>query len=172
MTEFLDAQQFGTRLRVDLAACSHCHIAVSYVRTSGIEPLLNLDAQQIEHSQIVTCTDFGITEPDALSTLLRHGYRIRAFQRPGLHAKVWLVFYDKEPPVMYLGSSNLSRSATSTNVEANVRLLDMATIEPAIRWFSSLATSQLTVDVNPEWIEAYRAIRKTVQPPYRCKLPN
>ena len=164
LTEFLDAITFGEKLCDDLANCSHFHIAVSYVRTSGIKPLLKLAPRQLEHSQVITCTDFGITEPEALLALLRHGYRIRAFRKPGLHAKVWIIYFDDQPPVLYLGSSNLSLSATSTNVEANVRILDSKTIEQAIKWFSSLATSQLTVDVDKQWIESYNALRSDLKP--------
>jgi HKD family nuclease len=153
--KFLDASNFGNELSKDLTKCSYFHVAVSYIRLSGIQPLLALTSEQIENSQIITCTDFGITEPKALYELINCGYRIRVFRDAGLHAKSWITFFPDRSTVLYVGSSNLSHSAISSNTEANLRTTDPAAIETAIRWFSDLATSNLTHEIDTNWIQAY-----------------
>lgn len=164
MSEFLDAAGFGAHLKADLARCSYFHVAVSYIRRSGIQPLLQLTPQQLEHSQIITCTDFGITEPEALLALTDYGYRIRCFKNSGLHSKVWILYFSNDSPTLYIGSSNLSYSATSSNIEANVKLRDLTVVDTTVKWFASLGASDLTFDINKEWIDLYKKMRTTVVP--------
>lgn len=165
MSTFLDAAAFGTSLSTDLKNCSHFHCAVSYIRQSGIGALVAQCPEQIEHSQIVTCTDFGITEPSALRDLVNRGYRVRSYLKTGLHSKVWVLFFpDDQLPVLYVGSSNLSHSAASSNIEGNIRTQEPETVEEAIRWLSTLGSSELVSDIDLAWIDAYEKVRSPVEP--------
>ena len=164
MSKFLDATAFGSSLGNDLNDCSHFHCAVSYIRKSGIGALIGRSQEQIENSQIVTCTDFGITEPAALRDLVNKGYRVRSYLQTGLHSKVWVVFFPDQSPVLYVGSSNLSHSASSSNIEANLRTQEPETVEDAIRWLSTLGSSELVSDIDLDWIGAYEKERSPVEP--------
>lgn len=167
MTEFLDSRSFGERLARDLPRCCSFRVAVSYIRLSGISVLLKASSEQVSRSLIITCTDFGITEPEALRALLKHGYDLRAFIAPGLHAKVWLLrFLDREP-IVFVGSSNLSLSAVSKNVEANVRVDQSESVAKATVWFEELTHPGITVKINDRWIEEYQNLRALAPPQER-----
>lgn len=163
MNTFLDAAAFGSSISKDLGNCSHLHCVVSYIRKSGIEELIKLNSTQVEHSQIVTCTDFGITEPEALRNLINKGYRVRSYLKTGLHSKVWVLFFLNQPPVLYVGSSNLSLAAASSNIEANIRTQEPEVVENTIRWLSALAASELVSDIDLSWIEAYEKVRPSIE---------
>jgi hypothetical protein len=126
---------------------------------SGIQPLLNVRKEIAIQSQIFTCIDYGFTEPEALEKLIDHGYRIKCYKKTGLHAKVWVIYHIQKPTVVFLGSSNLSCKATSTNLEANTRIVELSCVREAEDWLLSFDKDDNFIHVDLNWVAEYRKNR-------------
>lgn len=153
--EFLDAVGFRERLEADLSKCCFFTCVVSYVLNSGIKPLLKLKRSVASKSIVYTCDDFGITEPEALQKLVEHGYQVKCYGKTGLHAKAWILYFKDKQNIIYLGSSNLSEAATSSNIEANARIKDMLFVKSVESWLTSICTIDQFFTVDSNWIMEY-----------------
>lgn len=154
--------------------------AVAYVTREGARRLVEELSARIGPTwpaipkTIVTCFDFGTTEPGALEYLQNNGFEvrianlgadgaIRIMSNPSsFHPKVYLAPDDVTVHAV-IGSANLSRRALSVNTEA-VTAVDLDPADAEATWTEIAANS---VELTPELLQAYRDVRpqQRVAPP-------
>lgn len=115
-----------TTLKNRLQDCQGYSMSVAFVTTSGvaciIEQLKNLDETGIR-GKILTSTYLNFTQPEALRRLLQfHHLELRIETKNQFHSKGYLFELDQGNFDLVLGSSNLTQSALTTNIELNVKL--------------------------------------------------
>lgn len=146
--------------------------AVAYVTREGARRLVDEFAARMGATWpaipkiLVTCFDFGTTEPGALEYLQNNGFEvrianlgadgaIRIMSNPSsFHPKVYLA-PDNRTVRAVIGSANLSRRALSVNTEA-VTAVDLDPAEAEATW-DQIAMN--AVELTPELLEAYREVR-------------
>jgi len=153
--------------------------AVAYVTREGARRLVDELAARVGPTwpaipkTLVTCFDFGTTEPGALEYLQNNGFEvrianlgadgaIRMFNPSSFHPKVYLAPDDVTVHAV-IGSANLSRRALSVNTEA-VTTVDITLAEAETTWAEIAANS---VELTAELLQAFRDIRpqQRVAPP-------
>jgi len=101
-------------------------LAVAYVRKGGV----GLVEKEVSHLckrggslRVLTCIDFGLTEPAALETLMDHGARVRIARLAdrAYHPKVYLG-RGRSGPRTLVGSANLTAAGLVRNVEGGVEV--------------------------------------------------
>lgn len=153
-------------------ATTEFRAAVAYVTREGAQRLvLELEdrigaAWPAIPKTLVTCFDFGTTEPAALEYLSGNGFEvrianlgadgaIRIMSNPSsFHPKVYLASNDSTVRAI-VGSANLSRRALGVNTEA-VTAVDLDPSEVEATWSEIVADS---VELTSELLEAYREVR-------------
>ena len=157
-----------------LAACfpraERVDIAVAFVMQRGVECLLPYFEDLLERRgslRIVTGDYFGVTEPNALETLLDlgAGSECRVFESNGqsFHPKAYRFDFVGGDGVAFVGSSNMSRAALGDGVEWNYRIVssrDATGYASLCREFERLFVHEKTLPLSHEWIQAYRRTRR------------
>ncbi|WP_407345314.1 DUF3427 domain-containing protein [Pengzhenrongella phosphoraccumulans] len=116
-----------SQLRSEIASASSIDLVMAFIRRSGIAPLLDPLRKHCESGRtlrVLTTTYTDSTEREALEQLAALGAEVRVSYDIGstrLHAKAW-VFHRRPFSTAYVGSSNLTRSATVTGLEWNLRV--------------------------------------------------
>ena len=162
--------------------------AVAYVTREGARRLVLELADRVGAAwpdipkTLVTCFDFGTTEPAALEYLSDIGFEvrianlgadgtIRIMSNPSsFHPKLYLATNDSTVCAV-IGSANLSRRALSVNTEA-VTAVDLDPSDADAMWSGIVADS---VELTPELLEAYRKIRprqRATPPPDEPPVPS
>jgi superfamily II DNA or RNA helicase/HKD family nuclease/diadenosine tetraphosphate (Ap4A) HIT family hydrolase len=154
-------------------------IAVAFTLRSGLvllQPHLQDLLDREGELRILTGDYLGATDPDALLRLLDLSGRVqcRMFETDGassagafagsFHPKAYLFQHSDGSGAAFVGSSNLSRSALTTGIEWNYRLLqseDRGGWNEVRQAFESLFSSAYTVPLTVEWIQRYRDRRAT-----------
>ncbi|WP_419925481.1 hypothetical protein [Candidatus Poriferisocius sp.] len=147
-------------------------VAVAYATREGVRTLVAAIADQVGENwsaipkTVITCFDFGHTEPVAIELLQENGFevrianleadgKIRLRSNPSsFHPKLYLA-YRPERVQAVVGSANLSRRALSVNVEA-VSVVDLDLQEAEVIWTALEAGSVLLSD---EMLNDYRESR-------------
>lgn len=161
--------------------------AVAYVTREGARRLVLELADRVGETWpampkiLVTCFDFGTTEPAALEYLLAEGFEvrianlgadgtIRIMSNPSsFHPKLYLATTDSTVHAV-IGSANLSRRALSVNTEA-VTAVDLDPSDAEATWSGIVADS---VELTSELLEAYREMRpsqRKAPPPDEPPVP-
>jgi len=117
-------EKFINILKGCLRECLECKIAVAYIRNSGVNPIITaLENLQKKGGKIkiLTSDQMGITERDAIESLLEIGAEIKVFVdlKKVFHPKAY-IFKGSKKSEYILGSSNISRSAFFDGVEWNL----------------------------------------------------
>lgn len=116
--------------------------AVSFTRCSGLGLIIDPLREMIERNgrvQLLTSTYQSITQPEALSALLKLKGLECFLQdgRTGFHSKFWL--FDKtKKGECWAGSSNLSKGGLADNIEWNLRSVEGAVVDQTRLQFQSL----------------------------------
>ena len=168
------------------AHISNVRIASAYVTLGGSEMLLSCLSEYLTQERInkipktlITCLDFGITEPEALqhwgslpNTIVRvAGADLLAggslFPAHAFHPKVY-AFGQRGPRAnVVIGSANMTSRGFSINTEAVWVEKNVAAKQvDAVFAFASAGTAPLTKDL----ISAYKAPRRRQPPPRQLKL--
>jgi HKD family nuclease len=147
-------------------------VAVAYVTREGARTLVHTLRERAGESwagipkTIITCFDFGHTEPGALDYLREQGFRIR-IANLGADGGIRLMSNPSSfHPKLYfastgisvlavVGSANLSRRALTVNAEAVTSI--QVDIQEAARIWDVIAGN--SVALTPELLEAYRRVR-------------
>jgi superfamily II DNA or RNA helicase/diadenosine tetraphosphate (Ap4A) HIT family hydrolase/HKD family nuclease len=160
-----------------LARSKVADIAVAFTLRSGLD-LLQPHLQDLLDREgelrILTGDYLGATDPDALLRLLdlRGRVQCRMFETDrvssagafagSFHPKAYLFQHIDGSGAALIGSSNLSRSALTSGIEWNYRLLqpqDSAGWSEVRQAFESLFRSAHTVPLTADWILRYRGRR-------------
>lgn len=137
-------------LKNRLRDCQGYSISVAFITTSGvaciIEQLKNLEEQGVR-GRILTSTYLNFTQPEALRRLLQfENLDLRIETKKPFHSKGYLFELDQEKFDLVLGSSNLTQSALTTNIELNVKLQGLGKKEDLIVEYLS--------DFEEQWKQA------------------
>lgn len=161
-------------LRDNLAICTRAHLAVSFVRKSGLSliyPALESALARGASIRLLTSDYLDITDPDALERLLQlpGDFEMKAYQEPArsYHPKAYIFEHPQGLGMAFVGSSNLSASALQHGIEWNyqIQALDEGwPLAELIDKFEALYQSPHTVPIDEAFITAYRQRR---QPPRR-----
>ncbi len=162
--------------------------AVAYVTREGARRLVQELSARVGATwpdipkTVVTCFDFGTTEPAALEYLSECGFKvrianlgadgtIRILANPSsFHPKVYLADNDSTVRAV-IGSANLSRRALSVNTEA-VTAVDLDPSDAEATWREIVAGS---VELTSDLLQAYRDTRprqRAAPPPDEPPVPR
>ena len=151
---------------------SEYNVAVAYVTREGARALvaalsveIGQDWQGIRKT-IVTCFDFGHTEPTALEYLQTQGFDVRIANvgangeiqlvpsPSNFHPKIYMAI-DEDTVKAVIGSANLSRRAWTVNTEV-VIIAELPREEASSIWDGIVESS---VELTPLLLSSYQAIR-------------
>lgn len=171
-----EADPLLPELKAQLAVATRVDVAVAFTLRSGLE-LLEAHLQDVldrgGRIRLVTGDYLDATDPDALLRLLDLSGRIecRVFETAdksafgfAFHPKAYLFSRANGARVAFIGSSNLSRSALTTGIEWNYRLIGpgdaggLAELENA---FELLFAHSRTVPLTAGWVKEYRSRRRS-----------
>ena len=163
-------------------------IAVAYVTVEGARTLVRALAAQMGESWqeipkgLVTCFDFGLTEPAALGYLQEQGFEVRianlgvagalrlAPNPSCFHPKLYLA-PTREVVRAVVGSANLSRRALSVNTEV-VAVIELPGDGAVLTMWEELVTS--SIQLTQALLQSYehaRAARRIAPPPDERPVP-
>ena len=184
--------QSPVRANLVLDAISDCvgeetaafRVAVAYVTREGARTLVEVlkartgQGWQELTKKVITCFDFGHTEPTALEYLQQQGFEVRIANQvvdgmvqvrsgtSSFHPKLYLAS-GLEQVRAVVGSANLTRRALSVNAEAvSAMELDPQSVEEV--WTELEARSAL---LSTQMLDKYKEIRPRQRRPLRQDEP-
>lgn len=171
----LITKELGKNLLVQIEKASSICILTSFVMKSGVNFLKDaLKAAAIRGADIKICTGdyLYVTQPEGLEALhaIDERIQIRLWKSNGIsfHPKAYL-FQDKEQECLYIGSSNLSKSALNQGVEWNLSVSnDQQVFAKALDQFLNVFYADQTISLNKETLKDY----KEKYEEYHKKNPN
>ncbi|MGM9961084.1 MAG: DEAD/DEAH box helicase family protein [Allobaculum sp.] len=124
-------RQFFNTFKTSLSNANGIDLIVSFLMESGVRMLIEELQDAIDRHvpvRILTGNYLGITQPSALYMLkqrFRDAVEIRFYDEKNrsFHAKSYILHYENENEI-YVGSSNISRSAFTSGIEWNYRFSD------------------------------------------------
>lgn len=149
----------------ELLACDQFQISVAFITLGGIEPLLQtlkeLEKKNIP-GEILTTNYLNFSEPKALEKLNElHNITIKMYDvetaDAGFHTKGY-IFKKEEIYRIIIGSSNMTKSALTTNREWNTRVVSTERGQVAkeiLEEFNALWFSEHALDFE-DFYEAYK----------------
>ncbi|SMQ78400.1 Superfamily II DNA or RNA helicase [Bacillus sp. OV166] len=168
-------KELGKHLIEKLEGANTICILASFVMKSGVDYLKEALKKAAENgAEIKVCTGdyLFITQPKGLEEILSidENIDIRIWKSNGVsfHPKAYL-FQSNEHDVLFIGSSNLSKSALHNGVEWNLLVSDEQQVfDDAQTEFLKIFYSDQTVPLNKETLEEYRKSYDE----YQLKHPN
>jgi superfamily II DNA or RNA helicase/HKD family nuclease len=159
----LITRELGSHLIEKLEEASTICILTSFIMKSGVQFLkegLTRAAENGADIKICTGDYLYITQPEALGELLSINDRIktRIWKSNGVsfHPKAYM-FQSNEHDFLFVGSSNLSRSALNHGVEWTLSISDEKEVfDEAQTEFLNLFYAEQTVPLNKETLVEYR----------------
>ncbi len=157
----------------ELLSCNEFQISVAFITLGGIEPLLQtlkvLEKKNIP-GKILTTNYLNFSEPKALKKLNElNNITIKMYdvdeKDHGFHTKGY-IFKKEELYRIIIGSSNMTKSALTTNLEWNTKIVSTERGEVAediIKEFDRLWNSNNALvyeDFYDEYAEKYEIIKK------------
>ncbi|WP_096439512.1 DEAD/DEAH box helicase family protein [Alteribacter populi] len=149
----------------DIEKATAVYMLVSFSMKSGVSllaPALKRAAERGAEIKICTGDYMYVTQPEALKMLhsIHPDITIRLWKGKGrsFHPKAYLMNFEQEEGVLYVGSSNLSGSALTNGIEWNVSVERSAAEESfdlALEKFMNIYLHEQTVPVNSETISTY-----------------
>lgn len=154
--------QLGQHIIVQIENSSISYILTSFIMKSGVNYIKDsLKKALKQNADIKICTGdyLFVTQPEALEELLKIDEKIdvRIWRSNGtsFHPKAYL-FQNEDNECLYIGSSNLSKSALSNGVEWNLAVSDNKEIfDEALQQFLETFYSNATVPLNRETLKEY-----------------
>lgn len=156
----------------ELLACDQFQISVAFITLGGIEPLLQtlkeLEKKNIS-GEILTTNYLNFSEPKALEKLNElHNITLKMYDveaaDEGFHTKGY-IFKQKEIYRIIIGSSNMTKSALTTNREWNTKVVSTEQGEIAkeiVEEFRDLWSSKYALEFD-DFYESYKEKYKIVK---------
>lgn len=159
----LITHNLGKHIVEQIHSASSIYILTSFVMKSGVAYLTkSLKAAAERGAEIKVCTGdyLFVTQPEALELLLEIDDRIevRLWQSNGIsfHPKAYLFDAD-EKECLFVGSSNLSKSALVNGVEWNISVSnDKEVFTEAVGQFTNTFYAAQTISLNKETLKIYQ----------------
>ncbi|RFU69961.1 DNA helicase [Peribacillus saganii] len=160
----LITHQLGHHIKKQIESASSIFILTSFVMKSGVDYLKSsLKAAADRGAEIKICTGdyLFVTQPEALELLLELDSQIevRIWRSNGVsfHPKAYL-FESEDHECLFVGSSNLSRSALGNGVEWNICISDEKDVfRQGFQLFLETFYSSQTIPLNEETLKEYKA---------------
>lgn len=136
------------QLKMSIEKADKIDIVVSFLMVSGVKMILKELKNAVERGvniRLLTGNYLGITQPEALY-LIKNEFgddidlRFYNVKGKSFHPKAYIFHYNDEKEI-YIGSSNLSRSALTSGIEWNYRLtssIDNTSVEEFYETFENL----------------------------------
>lgn len=136
-------------------------ICIAFIRESGLNLLIKIIERFIQDGGVIKIlfgNDFGLTEREAILTLMEVGSELRYYQGEGtFHIKSYIFKQDYSISAI-IGSSNISASAFTTGVEWNVLVTPEISLgEHICDEFRRLWESEKSVTVTDEILDKIKA---------------
>ncbi len=146
-------------VRAGLNWAEQACMAVSFTRCSGLGLLIDPIRELIDRKgsvQLLTSTYQSITQPEALSSLLKlKGLECFVQDGPtGFHSKFWL-FDGGARAECWAGSSNLSKGGLADNIEWNLCSVEGAVLAQTRRQFTALLSRPDVYPLSQTLIDVY-----------------
>ncbi len=146
-------------VRAGLNWADQARLAVSFTRCSGLGLLIDPLRALIDRKgrvQLLTSTYQSITQPEALSSLLKlKGLECFVQDGPtGFHSKFWL-FNGTERAECWAGSSNLSKGGLADNIEWNLCSMEGSVLSQTHRQFTALLKRPDVYPLSQSLIDIY-----------------
>ena len=152
------------QLKMSMARAKQIDIIVSFLMESGVRLILNdLKSALSRHVpiRILTGNYLGITQPSALYLIrqqLGENIDLRFYNDPGrsFHPKSYIFHYEADSDI-YIGSSNISRSALTSGIEWNYRFSRQQNPQDFDAFFSSFVDLfyHHSITITPQILEQY-----------------
>lgn len=147
-------------IREQLRKSDYFDFSVAFVTTSAIATLKQSFIDFSGSGRITTSNYLQFNSPEAFAELLnlrQHGIDVRLHPSKGFHPKGY-VFRQGETWTVFVGSSNLTQTALTSNVEWNLKVSarESSDLARQVRSLSRLQESQ-SVELSQSWIDAYGA---------------
>jgi superfamily II DNA or RNA helicase len=169
---YKEGKKVFSSIEDELLSCEQFCISVAFITFGGIEPLL-LTLRELEKKgvkgQILTTNYLYFSEPKALeklnelSNITLKMYDVELAEN-GFHTKGY-IFKKEEIYRIIIGSSNMTKTALTTNREWNTKIVSTQQGEMAteiINEFNDLWTSEYATDYD-EFIENYKEKFKIIK---------
>jgi len=169
---YKEGKKVFSSIEDELLSCEQFCISVAFITFGGIEPLL-LTLRELEKKgvkgQILTTNYLYFSEPKALeklnelSNITLKMYDVELAEN-GFHTKGY-IFKKEEIYRIIIGSSNMTKTALTTNREWNTKIVSTEQGEMAIEIideFNDLWTSEYATDYD-EFIENYKEKFKIIK---------
>lgn len=162
---YKEGKKVLSTIEEELLRCDKFQISVAFITKSGITPLLQtlkeLEKRDIK-GQILTTNYLNFSEPDALEKLNSlNNITLKMYDientEEGFHTKGY-IFKNKEIYRIIIGSSNITSSALTCNVEWNTKIVSTQQGEVAkniLNEFEELWNSSNSLDYD-EFFEIYK----------------
>ena len=123
-------QKVLTTLLDELSSCNYFEFSVAFITQSGVvcllETLSRLEQKNIR-GRILTSQYLNFTQPQALESLLKlSNVEVRIEVKESFHSKGYLFKSSNSKYSLYIGSSNLTSNALTTNIELNIGLTNLS----------------------------------------------
>lgn len=159
----LITSDLGSHLLQQIAKASTICILSSFVMKSGVAFLKEVLANAARAgADIKICTGdyLYITQPEGLTELLSidENIEVRLWKSNGVsfHPKAYL-FKSETEDCLFIGSSNLSKSALNNGVEWNLSVSnDKVVFNEALNEFLKVLYADQTIRLNPETLKDYK----------------
>lgn len=159
----LITSHLGEHIIRQMEKSSTVYILTSFVMKSGVQFIkesLQRTLQSCADIKICTGDYLFITQPEALRELMNISEKIeiRVWKSNGVsfHPKAYL-FQDETRDCLFVGSSNLSRSALTNGVEWNVSVSNYEEVfQDAMEQFLQIFYSEQTVPLNEVTLKEYK----------------
>lgn len=151
---------------------THIDMAVAFIRMTGLELIKDALQEACEREvsmRILTGDYLGVTEPQALRQLMllkEEGAKVKIFESKdsqSFHMKAYIfATYNQNKQLggqIFVGSSNLSKSALQTGLEWNLRVdwkENPQRFEEICNKFEVLYKDENTITLTHKWIDQYQ----------------
>jgi superfamily II DNA or RNA helicase/HKD family nuclease/diadenosine tetraphosphate (Ap4A) HIT family hydrolase len=152
-----------------LESSQSADLSVAFIQRSGVEllrPYLNDLLAKGGRLRILTGDYLSVTDPDSLLELLdlEGDIQVRVFEarEKSFHPKAYLFHYPDGSGIVFVGSSNLTRTALHSGIEWNYRVVktsDQSGFQAVQMAFNDLWSHPSTCRVDTDWVEDYRKRR-------------
>ena len=154
-----------------LAWATHVDFAVAFIRISGVNLIikkLDMIVQKGGKVRVLAGQDFGYTEPDALSALVKIGAEVKIFEGEQIFHPKCYIFQNSNHSAVLIGSSNLTASGIENGTEWNIAIEDNSELTSSIsanfeRVWTSSDSKEISDDLLSQLEQKHIQIQKSPQ---------
>lgn len=159
------------QLKMSMMKAKRVDIIVSFLMESGVRMILNDLQMALDRGvqiRILTGNYLGITQPSALCLIKKElgnrvDLRFYSDKRRSFHPKSYIFHYEKLSEI-YIGSSNISKSALTSGIEWNYRFNSVTDSKNFLLFYNAFEDLFLRHSIVIDDTELYRYSKKWHKP--------